>query len=82
LRNITEYLLENGEVIKDGDTMEGVGVRWKFHHRKTSLMMPPRRTLRAFPEDGHEPPAILVVERENAPPAPSLTPDPGMPPVV
>ena len=65
LRNVTEYLLANGEVLKDGDTMDGLGVKWKFHHRKNGLLMPPRRTLRGFPEDGTEPPAELMIEREE-----------------
>jgi hypothetical protein len=64
LRNVTAYLLQNGEVIKDGDTMDGLGTRWTFHERKTGILMPPRRTLRAFPEDGTEPPASLRLERE------------------
>ncbi len=65
LRNVTEYLLENGEVIANGDTMEGLGVQWKFHKRKTGILMPPRPTLRGFPEDRTEPPAELMAEREE-----------------
>jgi hypothetical protein len=65
LRNITEYLLANGEVIKDGDTMDGLGTSWTFHKRKTGILMPPRPTLRAFPQDGNDVPAELMNEREE-----------------
>jgi len=65
LRSITEYLLEKGDVIADGDTMDGVGTTWTFVKRKTGILMPPRPTLRAFPQDGTTPPAELMNERQE-----------------
>ena len=53
LRDVTHYLLENGEVIQPGDTMDGVGTTWRFVHRKNGILMPPRPTLRAFPPGRH-----------------------------
>lgn len=52
LRNVSLYLLNHGEVIKDGDTMDGPGgIRWQSHSVEDSLCDPPRRTLRWFPLD-------------------------------
>jgi len=64
LRNTTLYLLQNGEVIKDGDTLDGpFNVKWRARVRKMSLIDPPRRMLRLFPEDGTQPPAVLMQDR-------------------
>jgi hypothetical protein len=66
LRNTSIYVLERGEVFKDGDTIDGPGeVRWRAWVRDTSLIDPPRRTIRFFPEDGTEPLDVLFRGRES-----------------
>lgn len=70
LRNASLYLLTNGEVIKNGDTMNGPGgVNWRAFHVKEPLCAPPRRVLRWFPMDGSTPP------REMAPAGIEQTPE-------
>ncbi len=65
LRNTTLYVLRQGEVFRDGDTIDGPGkVRWRAWNRRTSLIDPPRRTIRFFPDDGTTPPDALVQEKE------------------
>jgi hypothetical protein len=60
LRNTTLYVLQCGEVFRDGDTIDGPGeVRWRAWNRRTALISPPRRTIRFFPEDGTKPPDVL-----------------------
>lgn len=57
LRNATAYILKNGPVIQDGDTMNGPGrTNWQARVCETSMVPPPRRTLRWFPQDGSKPP--------------------------
>lgn len=52
LRNVSLYLLENGEIIADGDTMDGPGnVTWQARHSADSICTPPRRVLRWCPLD-------------------------------
>ena len=60
LRNTTLYILRNGPIIKDRDTM-GVpnGTNWQARMCGEALCQPPRRTLRWFPYDGSVPPANL-----------------------
>jgi hypothetical protein len=61
LRNATDYVRENGPVIKDGDTMDGPGeIRWQARHLEESLAERPRSVLRWFPMDGSTPPDRLV----------------------
>ena len=61
LRNATLYLFEHGEVIEDGDTMDGPGdVRWRAVHVEKELVSPPRPLLRWFPLDRSRAPAELV----------------------
>jgi hypothetical protein len=56
IRNVTHYLMLNGEVIRNGHTIDGPGeTRWRALTRDDGLVSPPRRTLRFFPEDGSEP---------------------------
>jgi hypothetical protein len=56
-RNCSAYLLEHGEIIEDGDTMNGPGdVNWRAQHVEETLSPPPRRGLRWFPDDGSRPP--------------------------
>ncbi len=64
LRNTTLYVLRQGDVFRDGDTIDGPGrIRWRAWNRRGSLINPPRRTIRFFPEDGSKPPDALVRDR-------------------
>ena len=57
LRNCSLYLLNQGEVVKHKDTMDGPGgIRWQAHHVKKELSAPPRRLIRWFPLDGSKAP--------------------------
>jgi hypothetical protein len=61
LRNTTQYILQRGEIFRDGDTIDGPGdVRWRAWPGRTALISPPRRTIRFFPEDGTKPPDALI----------------------
>lgn len=60
LRNVSLYLLNNGEVINDGDTMDGPGgIRWQSRRFKTGICDPPRRVLRWLPMDDRPVPAEI-----------------------
>ena len=61
LRNVSLYILNNGEVIKDGDTMDGPGgIRWQSHQFDNGMCDPPRRVLRWVPKDDRLlPPELL-----------------------
>jgi hypothetical protein len=59
LRNTTNYVLENGSVIKDGHTTDGPGGVWRAMELEEGLLPAPRPVLRWFPDDGSEPPASL-----------------------
>lgn len=67
LRNVTLYLLNKGEVINDGDTMDGPGnTRWRSRNCGSSLTDPPRRVLRFLPiDDQPVPEAILDVGKDE-----------------
>jgi len=66
LRNTTLYVLRQGEVFNDGDTIDGPGgVRWRAWNRRSGLTDPPRRTIRFFPEDRTQPPDVLFKDREE-----------------
>lgn len=69
LRNVSLYVLNNGEVINDGDTMDGPGeINWQCHSIEDGLCDPPRRVLRWLPKDDRPvPPEIL--EAGNTPPS-------------
>lgn len=61
LRNAALYLLNNGEVIKDGETMDGPGgCRWQAKLFENGISPAPRRVLRWLPCDGTQPPAQLL----------------------
>lgn len=61
LRNAALYLLNHGEVIKDGNTMDGPGnCRWQAKSFADGLSSPPRRVLRWLPCDGSKPPKQAV----------------------
>ncbi|MGB0581276.1 MAG: DUF4261 domain-containing protein [Limisphaerales bacterium] len=68
LRNVTLYLLNNGDVFNDGDTMDGPGnIQWQVFHESESLNDPPRDVLRWKPMDGVDVPAefLPVFEEED-----------------
>jgi hypothetical protein len=59
LRNVCLYLMEAGDVIKDGHTVDGPrGARWRARHIEEPLVSPPRPTLRLFPADAQPPPEL------------------------
>lgn len=61
LRNISLYLLTAGEVIRNGDTIDGPGgIQWRAFHVPDPLSDPPRRVLRWFPQDGSKPPSEMA----------------------
>jgi len=66
LLNASLYLMTNGFVIKDGDTMNGPGNKnwqgriWQGRIMKNGLLDPPRETLRWFPLDKSSPPVQLL----------------------
>ncbi len=63
LRNISWYLLQKGEVIKAGDTMDGPGnVPWQARCPENALTDPPRRVMRWLPLDDADVPAPLLTE--------------------
>lgn len=52
LLNLALYLVQNGEVIEQGHTVDGPGGTWRCRVASDEpLMAPPRRTLRWFPDD-------------------------------
>jgi hypothetical protein len=58
LRNAADYVLQEGPVIEDGNTMDGPGgVRWVAKSVHESLAPPPRQVLRWTPLDGSTPPS-------------------------
>ena len=67
LRNISLYVLNNGEVINDGDTMDGPGdIRWQAHQFESGMCDPPRRVLRWLPMDDRPvPPELLNTKTEG-----------------
>lgn len=68
LRNTSLYLFKNGEVIKDGDTMDGPGgVRWQGCSFENGVSSPPRRVLRWIPHDAQNIPAALMSQARTTP---------------
>jgi len=62
LLNVGLYLAEHGDVIADGDTMDGPGgVPWRATRVDECRAEPPRAVLRWLPLDGTRPPRALVV---------------------
>ncbi len=61
LRNVSLYILNNGEVIKDGDTMDGPGgVRWQGRAFENGVCDPPRRVCRWIPYGAQSIPSGLT----------------------
>lgn len=66
LRNVTLYLIEKGEVIEDGDTMDGPGdISWQAELQENSLCEPPRIVLRWMPLDDREVPDEILNADES-----------------
>lgn len=66
IRNITFYIMNNGPIIMNGDTMDGPGgIRWRGYTFKNGLCDPPRNTLRWFPTNKINIPVNLLPEKEN-----------------
>ncbi len=58
LRNVSDYLLENGPVIKAGDTIDGPGnIRWQGITLEDGISSPPRAVIRWFPMDNRTRPS-------------------------
>jgi hypothetical protein len=60
LMNLAYYLLQRGEVIEDGDTIDGPGGVWRAKLCEEPLVSPPRRTLR-WALNGTRVPAVFEV---------------------
>jgi hypothetical protein len=61
IRNVTHYLLTKGDVIKDGDTMDGPGNRrWQAKRFENGMSDPPRQVLRWLPLNVPGIPAALL----------------------
>jgi len=61
LRDVCAYLVQEGPVIRDGDTIDGPqNVTWQGVNLKESRIAPPREVVRWFPVDGREVPAELT----------------------
>lgn len=61
LRNIANYVMQNGPVIQDGDTIDGIGgVNWKVSMCEEGLSQPPREVLRWLALDDKERPEGLL----------------------
>lgn len=70
IRNITLYLLTKGDVIKDGDTINGPADRkWKVQVLDAGINDPPRKVLRWLPCDVADIPSALSGETTEAIPA-------------
>jgi hypothetical protein len=67
LRNAADYIFEHGEVIQNGDTMDGPGnLRWQGVAFENGLFDPPRRVIRWLPRDGRKrPPGIQGEQGES-----------------
>ncbi len=61
LRNVANYVFQRGQVIKDGDTINGPGeISWQACQYSDPLYDPPRDVLRWLPCDGSEVPPALI----------------------
>lgn len=60
LRNVSLYIVQRGEVVKSGETLDvGGGASWGATVFDDGLAEPPRRVLRLIPLDGRTPPEAL-----------------------
>ena len=66
IRDTSLYILRNGDVIKDGDTINGPGnVRWQGKRFENGMSDPPRTTLRFLPCDQKGIPDVLLHGKEG-----------------
>ncbi len=66
LRNLTLYLLQEGEVIEDGDTLDGPGeITWQVMMIDDPLCDPPRDVLRWMPLDDRPVPDEITQSGED-----------------
>lgn len=66
IRNVSHYILTKGDVIKDGDTMDGPGSRrWQAARFENGMSDPPREVLRWLPFGVPDIPAVLLLGREE-----------------
>ncbi len=65
LRNVSLYLLNHGEIVNDGDTMDGPGQTvWHAQNCNDGVCDPPRHVLRWLPRDNRPvPPEVLNAGR-------------------
>lgn len=67
IRNATLYILNNGDVIKDGDTMDGpAGRRWQARRFENGLSDPTREVLRWLPCGVSGIPPVLLGANKGA----------------
>lgn len=67
LRNSFLYMIDEGDVIEDGDTSEGPGeIQWQAKRFESSLIDPPREVIRWFPQDDREVPEDLLVDSASS----------------
>ncbi len=73
IRNITLYLLQKGDVIKDGDTMDGPGgIKWQVKTFDSGMSDPPREVMRWLPCGVTDvPPALLGLASQREAPVDS-----------
>jgi len=63
IRNVSLYILKNGPVVKNGDTMDGPGDRrWQARQFDAGLSDPPRELLRWLPSGIDSVPEVLLGE--------------------
>jgi hypothetical protein len=69
LRKMSAYVVEQGPIIRDGDTADGPGdVRWQgFNLKKGRIAAPPREVIRWFPLDGRRRPPELTRATQPSP---------------
>lgn len=59
LRNLTLYLRDQGNVVLDGDTIEGPGGNWQATPINNAICVPPRSVIRLIHEDSPPLPEFL-----------------------
>lgn len=80
IRDTTLYLLQKGDVIQDGHTIDGPGgKKWIARKVDEPVVAPPRPVLRWVPADAGDIPDAIAVRRKTTPPIPA-TPLPREPP--
>jgi hypothetical protein len=60
IRNATLYIIKNGMVIKDGDTMSGPGGNWRATILENGFSSPPRQVIRWLQAEARDIPPELA----------------------